>query len=377
MPTVGKETNMEQVDIGAIDINLKVEIGDGGRELIFRDVRQKPFQVYGLYDPCGQEVFRRLPTSVAEQCNPGVLKLHTNTAGGRVRFATDSPYIAIRAVYRSVCHMTHMAMCGSCGFDLYRDDEDSAYSTFVGVFKPPKEPDGGYTSCINVGDRGMAYYTINFPLYNNVDSLYIGVAPNAKIAEGKPYRAGGPVVYFGSSITQGGCASRPGNAFPAIVGRRMNMDHVNLGFSGSGRAEPAMREFIASMEMSAFVSDYDHNAPDVKWLSDTHYPLYAAVREKHPDIPIIFMSRPDIKPESNRNFAFADCRRVILSTYDRAQAAGDKNVYYIDGFSLFCRADRDLCTVDGSHPGDYGFFKMAEPVEQMLQVAFHDSWYKI
>ena len=191
-----------------------------------------------------------------------------------------------------------------------------------------------------------------------------------------PHRINDPVLFYGSSITQGGCASRPGNAYPSIVGRHMNMDHVNLGFSGSGRAEPAMREFIANMDMQAFVSDYDHNAPDVAWLADTHYPLYKAVREKHPEIPIIFMTRPDIKPEGSRDFAFADCRSVIWKTYEKARADGDENVYFIDGFSLFCRADRDLCTVDGSHPGDYGFVKMAEQVEQMLQVAFHRVWYE-
>ncbi len=366
---------MKPIDIGQIDENLRIVTGVGDKEVVFYDVRTEPnFSLYGLYNPRGEEVFRRMPRDVAEKCNSGVLGLHTHTAGARVRFSTDSPYIAVRAVFPNLHHMTHMALTGSSGFDLYADDDDRDFSTLIDVCKPPKDANEGFTALINVGEGNMRHYTIHFPLYNAVNALSIGLAPNAVLTPGKPYRKEEPIVYFGSSITQGGCASRPGNAYPNIVSRQLGLDHVNLGFSGSGRAEPAMREYIASLPMCAFVCDYDHNAPDVNWLRETHYPLYAAVREAHPEIPIILMTRPDILPQGTRNFVFEDCRSVIWDTFNRARAAGDCNIYYIDGASLYGRADRDLCTVDNCHANDYGFAKMAECVREMLDVAFHKTW---
>lgn len=369
---------MKTFDIGQVDENLRVTTGVGDKEVVFYDVRTEPqFDLYGLYNPRGEAVFRRMPRDVAAQCNEGVLRLHTNTSGARVRFSTNSPYIAIRTVYPTITHMTHMAMVGSSGFDLYADDPDRDFSTLIDIYKPPKDMTDGYTSLVTTGDGEERCYTLHFPLYNNVDALYIGLAPGATLGHGKPYRLSEPIVYFGSSITQGGCASRPGNSYPNIVTRRLGLDHVNLGFSGSGRAEPAMREYIASLPMCAFVCDYDHNARDVNWLRDTHYPLYKAVRDAHPDIPILLMTRPDILPKDTaRNFGFAECRRVILNTYDKACDAGDRNVYFLDGTFLYGRADRDLCTVDGVHANDYGFAKMAEQVTELLDVAFHQTWNK-
>ena len=190
------------------------------------------------------------------------------------------------------------------------------------------------------------------------------------MGEGLPYREKLPVVYYGSSITQGACASRPGNAYQNTVSRHMNLDHINLGFSGSGRAEDAVVDYMASLPMLAFVSDYDHNAPNEEYLLVTNQKLYDAIRAKHPEIPYIMISAPDF----DNGLKSRRLRRdAILKTLAHARANGDENVWFIDGASLSRGLDEDSCSVDNTHPNDFGFSRFAEKVEAELRHALmHD-----
>ena len=124
-----------------------------------------------------------------------------------------------------------------------------------------------------------------------------------------------------------------------------------------------MVQYLADLKMSIFVCDYDHNAPDAEYLKKTHMPLYRAVRAKQPELPIIFVSSPDIlqSPE-----CFIPRREVIRETYQTALEEGDKNVYFIDGAELFAGEDWDSCTVDGCHPNDLGFYRMARRIEKEI-----------
>jgi lysophospholipase L1-like esterase len=164
------------------------------------------------------------------------------------------------------------------------------------------------------------------------------------------------VVYYGSSITQGGCASRPGNAYQAIISRETNVDHVNLGFSGSAKGEPAMAEYIKNLPMSVFVMDYDHNCNNAEHLRETHHTFYRIIREANPDLPIVIVGSSAILLKEKE---FAARREVVIESYRQALAEGDKNVYFIDGRELFAGDCWDACTVDGTHPNDFGFFRMA------------------
>ena len=281
--------------------------------MIFRDVREDPFTVYGLYHYRQEPVFRRLPQSVAMQANEGVQTLHTNTAGGRVKFKTNSKTITIQCDMPSLCDMPHMPRCGSSGFDL--------------------------------------------------TSLHIGLDDNATLASGQPYRFPLPVVYYGSSITQGGCASRPGNSYPAVISRKYDCDFLNLGFAGSAKGEPALAEYIAQLPMSAFVLDYDHNAPDVEHLQSTHEAFYQRIRRQQPTLPILLVGRPDFYMHKQDD---SQRRDVILTTYRNALQNGDSNVYFLDGHSLFEGDERDACTVDGKHPNDLGFHRMASVIGSVI-----------
>ena len=355
-------------DISKIDKNLEVATSLVKDGVFFYDVRKAPFSVYGLYDYKNQPLFRRLPESVANATSEGVAFLSKHTSGGRVRFATDSDFICIKAKMNSITLLPHMPTSGTAGFDLFIDSPDGAESRYVKTFMPPwHATEEGYESRIDLGSRKLRYFTINFPSYSGVSELLVGLGEGATLSEGLKYRDLAPIVYYGSSITQGGCASRSGNIYQNVVCRRTNIDYLNLGFSGNGRGEDAIVDYMASLEMSAFVSDYDHNAPSREHLLATHYKMYEKIRAAHPDIPYIMLSKCDLDNSYDANLSR---REVIYESFCRARANGDRNVYYIDGASIFRGPYQTMCTVDSCHPNDLGFALMADAITAELERAF-------
>lgn len=352
------------------DPNLRVVTGINKPDVKLYDVRKPPFALYGFYCPQTEAQFKRLPDEVAASISPKIESLSLNTAGGRVRFSTDSEYVAIRAEMPVMTQMPHMPLCGSAGFDLYIDDPESGHSRYRKTFMPLTNDADGFESVVSFSDRKMRYITIHFPLYSYVTNLFIGLQEDAALGEGLHYRKELPIVYYGSSITQGGCASRPGNAYENMISRNLQLDHINLGFSGNCCGEEAMANYIASIPMLAFVSDYDHNALNPQRLRETHQRLYDIIRSKHPDIPYIMISRPSFEGNVCNSRLM---REVILDTLRHAREMGDDNVWYIDGPSIFRGRFTDACTVDGTHPNDLGFALFAEKVEDELRHALmHD-----
>ena len=351
--------------IEEIDKNFAVPEGVSKIDAEYYDVRQAPFKVYGLYDYKNEPEFKRLPDEIGMNVNDGVAALYKDTAGGRIRFFTDSDIIILKAVMGAPHRFSHMPRTGAAGFDLYIDDPENG-SRYHRTFVPPYDLETGYASKINLYIKKPRYITINFPLYNKVKDVFIGVSKGSTVGEGLSYRSELPIVYYGSSITQGGCASRPGNCYQNIISRRMNLDHINLGFSGSGLAEDNMVEYLSTLPMCAFVSDYDHNAPNVEHLKSTHLKMYKRIREANPTLPYIMISRCDFDCAYNENILRRD---VIYETYHYARQSGDKNVYYIDGASVFRGPYEDMCTVDGSHPNDLGFALLADAIGAELKRA--------
>ncbi len=351
-----------------VDSAMKIDTEIGEKDIVFYDVRKPPFQIYGLYSPEAETDFKRMPDDVALNVNEGVAALYKNTAGGRVRFSTDSPYVAIHAEMPTMAKMSHFSLTGSCGFDIYVDEKNGD-SHFKGVLKPPFHATGGFESKITFEQKKLRNITIYFPTYSNVKKLYIGLSDSSFLGKGLKYKSKNPVVYYGSSITQGGCSSRPGNTYQSIVTQRMNIDHINLGFSGSARGEQLMAEYISKLKMSAFVMDYDHNSPSAEHLSETHYRLYETVRKANKNIPIIIMSKSDFLADYQESVLR---RMVVFDTYQRAISQGDEKVYFIDGESVFRGPYENICTVDGVHPTDMGFALMADAVENTLKKAFRE-----
>ena len=345
------------------DKNLHVDEVIQKDGLKFIEVRNSPFEVYGLYDYKNQTEYKRLPDEIGLNVNEGVASLYLHTAGGRIRFSTDSRYVAIKVDMPKVSHHSHMPLTNSAGFDIYIDSAEGEELGFRYTFVPPHSMTDGYESKKDFGTKKMRSFTINMPSYNRVTNLYIGIDEDAALGSGLKYRPLLPVVYYGSSITQGGCASRPGNIYQNVISRRLNIDYINLGFSGSGKGEPMITEYMATLPMSVFVSDYDHNAPTIEHLKNTHFALYETIRRKNPYIPYVMVSRPDY-----RNHEDAEPRRqIIMESYRKARELGDENVYFVDGKEFFTGKYADMCTVDGCHPNDLGFSFMADHIGAVLK----------
>jgi len=350
------------VRIDELDKNLIIETEITESDLVWLNARDVPFAITGVFYDEGQGCFVRLPQKIADSVSEGVANLNHHTAGGRVRFRTDSSCIAIKAVMATDYLMSHITLIGQSGFDLYQRVEDGR-DLYHNSFIPPMGMRTGYESAVATSGK-LRDYTINFPLYDGVKELYIALKKDAVLEAPTSYKYEKPVVYYGSSITQGGCASRPGNSYQSILSRRLDIEHVNLGFSGNGRAEREMVNYLASLDMSVFVCDYDYNCLSTEHLWQTHLPLYRAVRRAHPQLPIILISAPTVLKEPE---TFSERRAAVRATYDTAVAEGDRNVYYIDGAELFEGECWDSCTVDGVHPNDFGFYRMAMRIEKTLK----------
>lgn len=348
--------------LAEIDKNLKIETKIEREGLVFKNALDEPFKLHGVYHDGVQ--YRRMPQDVADATNEGVAELCKNTAGGRIRFITDSPYLVIKVKLPHNHKMSHMTLCGSAGFDVY-SCQDGVWKV-ENSFIPPYnfEKDGGYDSVIDFeGGSKERTLTVNFPLYNDVYELYVGYKEGSLLTTAPEYKINVPIVYYGSSITQGGCASRPGMSYQGIISRRYNADYINLGFSGSARGEEIMADYIAGLDMSVFVYDYDYNAPSVEHYAKTHEPFYKRIRAAHPDLPIIIMTRP----RHRKLFRGVEYERVEIAkrTYENALARGE-NVYFIPGYELMDLAV-DEGTVDTAHPTDLGFFSMAQRLSVELE----------
>ena len=344
--------------ISEIDPNFAVESKTSRTDARFFDLKRHPEFLFGVqFD---EQNFFRMPRALAESIGAGVQSLNLNPSGGRIRFMTDSPYVILQArMPRDYC-FSHMPATGVSGFDLYADGV--YYATFV---PPATVMEGGYERTVEFKGhpRAMREILIHMPLYNYVSEVYIGLADGSLVEVAPAYRHERPVVFYGSSITQGGCVSRPGLAYPSHLSRWLDTDIVNLGFSGNGKGEPSIAEHIASLDPSVFVLDYDHNAPNVEHLRATHEAFFKTFRALRPDTPVIMLSSPDSRFRSS----WAGRREVIETTYRNALAAGDQNVAFIDGRTLWGDEDFDSCTVDNCHPNDLGHYRMAKTVAPVLK----------
>ena len=334
-------------DITKIDKNFKVETNIEREGLTFFKITDEPFTVHGVMRDSDR--WARLPSAVANTVSAGVAELAWHTAGGRVRFVTDSPYIVIKADVPGAYRMNHMPNTGMAGFDLYAEFDGK--ERYIKSFVPPVDIKDSYESVIDTAFSTARVVTINFPLYCPVKDVYVGIKAGSLLSKAPDYEIKAPVVYYGSSITQGGCASRPGNSYQAMISRRYGADYHNLGFSGNGKGEDTLVEYMAGLDMSAFICDYDHNAPSTDHLLNTHAKLFKRIRAAHPDIPVVFLSRPKLYLSEDEKTRL----RIIRDTYEAAVASGDKNVYFIPGTEL-CNICGNDGTVDGCHPNDLGFY---------------------
>ena len=356
------------MNAASLDRNMDVESTISRAGLTYLDIDNAPFSIHGIWRD--GDLYFRIPSEVCGIFNKSLTPeersgmLHkSSTAGGRVRFKTTSPYVAINVKLDSVYQYTTMSITGTCGFDVYAD------GVYAGTYRPPIDlKDGWFESVVDLGVVKEREICIGLPLYCNIEKMYVGVHGDCEISPASDYRYKKPVVFYGSSITNGACASRPGMSYPAILSRMLDCDYHNLGFGGCAKGEDEVASYVASLDPSVFVYDYDHNAPNATHLRATHEKMFLKFREKHPTTPVIMLTAPKVRCEG----MWAERRDVIKATYDNAIARGDKNVYIIYGTEHFGEVGMDY-TADGTHPTDLGYYLMAQRIAPVLKEALEKS----
>ncbi len=364
-------------DISQIDKNFIQNTVVDVENTDFYNVNEPPFSIHGVFYDSENARYARFPFEIAKTINnedDNIEILSYYTAGGRIRFSTNSQAITVMVKYGKLVKMPHMTLVGSSGITICENTPSG--EVFCGMFSPTFTDETGFVvkkQFFNNQTNDVKNYTLYFPLYNGVEEIILGFDKASIVDKGLTYSDIKPILYYGSSITQGGCASRSDLCYQSIIAKNNNVDYINMGFSGGAKGELPMAQYLSSVDCSVLVIDYDHNASSTQNLLDTHFRFYNEFRKGNKTCPIIFISKADyLNGDNEANKTIKQITRerylVIKQTYKKAKQLGDKNVYLIDG-SKFYGKDYHLCTVDGCHPNTLGFYKMANGIIKTLNKA--------
>lgn len=313
--------------------------------------------------------YDRLPAEAEGVVSDPVWRLSQQSAGLCVHFVTDSPEIRARWSLRSErLEMNHMPATGVSGVDLYvRHDGRWGW---IGTGRPEQQNGNEFTLASGI-PGGAHEYRLYLPLYNGTESLEIGVKPGSTLARAPEYPAdrAKPILVWGTSIVHGGCASRPGMAYPAILGRRLERPSINLGFSGNGKMDPEVTALLAKLDVAAYVIDCVPNmTPEL--VAERAEPLVKTLREAHPATPIVLVENVPYQSGwflPGPRQSYEDKNAALEAAYERLTSAGVAGLHYVPCDGLLGHDQEG--TVDGTHPTDLGFLRMADAIEPALREA--------
>lgn len=338
------------------------------RDVTWHPVDELPLFGKGVDDACTSLRFQRVPDSIQATVRPGVFWLGRQSAGMALRFRSDSPFISVKWSNTDKVVMNHMTPTGIRGLDLYTLLPDGSW-TFVNSARPDINNISSTADVISNMEPEMREYMLYLPLYDGVDSLYVGTAPEAAFAlpaVDLPVREK-PIVWYGTSLLQGGCANRAGMAHTNILSRRLNREIINLGFSGNGQLDLEIARVIAAVPDPGLiimdcVPNINHQQMDTLLI-----PFYNIVREAHPTVPMLFVEDP-IFPHSRFDKKMYEEVTTLNAHWKRMYedlAAKDKNLHYLTSDN-FGRPDHEQ-TVDGLHYTDLGFMRLADLMEPIIR----------
>lgn len=337
---------------------------DEQEKVLWYDIRLLGLEGQGWSDV--KSPFDRFPAKAEGKVRDAVWGLSRHSAGLAARFSTDATTIKARwTLTSSRLEMPHMPATGVSGLDLYVKI-DGQWRWLACGFPKAQTTMVTLASGLPAGERE---YLLYLPLYNGVQSVEIGLPPDNRLKQVPPRPADRrkPIVFYGTSITQGGCASRPGMVHTAILGRRLDWPVINLGFSGNGRLELEVASLIAELDAAVYVIDCLPNVGATEVAAQTE-PLVRLLREKHPETPILLVedrSYSDAFLIAGKRERNETSRAAFRAAYDRLQQAGVKHLFYLEGEHLL--GDDNEGTVDSSHPTDLGFMRQADAFEEALR----------
>lgn len=341
--------------------------------IVWHDVAEWGVEGRGWPAEDMERVYARLPAKAKGIVRDAVWNLGQDSAGLLTRFQTDATAIHVRYRLRSDrLAMPHMPATGVSGIDLYGLDPAKTWR-WISVFRPgeggkggdPRQVSGKLAEGLDAGTRA---YTAYLPLYNGVEKLEFGFPAGAKTQPVAP-RPDKPLVFYGTSITHGACASRPGMVHTAILGRRLDRPVINLGFSGNGKMEPEVGALLAELDPAVYVIDCLPNMVAAE-VAERAEPLVRQIREARPGTPIVLVEDRTygyawVKASSRERHQTS--RAALIRAFDHLVASGLKHLHYLEGAALL--GDDDEATTDGSHPNDLGFVRQADAFEPVLRQA--------
>ena len=333
------------------------------QEVVWTDVQALGVEGKGWTDT--KAYYDRLPARAEGKVRDPVWKLSRHAAGLCVRFVTDAPELHARwALTSSRLAMAHMPATGVSGVDLYLKTRGGW--RWVAAPRPGKQLMNA--RLISGLTRGRRLWMLYLPLYNGVSKVEIGVPKGhgVKPARSRPASRGKPIVFYGTSITQGGCASRTGMCHVAILGRRLDRPVINLGFSGNGRMDPEVVDLMCELDPAVYVIDCLPNM-DGRAVAKRTAPLVRKLRAARPRVPILLVedrTYQDAHVNPGRARRNKENRAALKAAYAALVKDGVRKLAYMDGNTLL--GDDGEGTVDGSHPTDLGFMRQADAMEPIL-----------
>ena len=334
-------------------------------QLKWTDVRD--FGVLGKGWTDTENFYDRFPARAHGLVRDEVWMLSRNPSGMRVHFLTDSKVIAADWTLpaEEPIGADHMPATGKSGLDLYVRHRGSW--RWLGASRldgPGRNRKFLFPDVLLL--PGRREYMLYLPLYNRLESLLIGIAPGASLDRPKPIKAK-PICFYGTSITQGGCASRPGMAYPAILGRRLEQPFLNFGFSGNARLEPEVARLLAELDPSVFVLDPLPNVPQdgAAKLAES---FIRTLRSVHPKVPIVLVEHVIFQNACFIKSRMDEIRarnKAIRKVYQKLRKEGMKHLRYVPADDLLGHDGE--ATVDGVHFTDLGFMRFADVLEPVLR----------
>ena len=321
-----------------------------------------------IADSLKKSPYDRLPISYKDKVRKPVWDLSKSSAGITVRFHSNSTTISLKWTVLNNLDMSHMASTGIKGIDLYtKYDNKWRYVTTAGALvglktyqnkSIPADSENEYELIKNMTPE-FREYKLFLPLYDGVTKLEIGIDNNALINKASPNPAK-PIVFYGTSITQGGCASRPGMAHTNIISRKLDVDCINYGFSGNGRMETPIVELISEIDARFYVIECLQNM-DSQQISERVRPLVDMIRTKHPLTPIVLVENMMYTTaflDQTIETRLIQENAALKNEYDKILKSGLQNIFYI-------KDNQDLLldnegTVDGIHLTDLGFLRYSD-----------------
>jgi hypothetical protein len=311
--------------------------------------------------------YDRLPAKAEAVVRPQVWNLAENSAGISARFVTDASEISVRWKLRlQNLALSNMPAASVSGVDLYV--RDNGKWRWAGNARPNK-PLLNEQKIIGNISRQTREFLLYLPLYNGIETIEIGLPENASVSKAEAFSANvKPIVFYGTSIVQGASAARAGMAYPAILSRRLNLPVINLGFSGNCKMEPELADLLTELEASVYLVDCLPNLSSGEEVAQKAPNFIRTIRRRHPEIPIILVENvryPDIFIEQRKSQIVESKNKSLQKVFADLRKAGVKNLYYIRSENLL--GSDGEATVDGIHPTDLGFERMANVFEPILQ----------